>query len=227
VLGHVGQGLGDNVVGGHLDPLGQPPLDPHLQLHWDRGAPGQGAQGRAEAALGQDGRVDAAGELAQLLQRPVQPGRHLVQLGRELAQLGRHAVVQVPLDPAAGLVGSGHDPGPRGRQLRLGLGVSDRRCHQLGEVGQAPLGASWQRLLTGRGGDHDPPQATLHTNGRPDRRADTPFAGVRGGRPGGARVAVQPRRSPGLKTSAVTLRPPRGPWLPRPDCRCGSSHPRL
>jgi Protein of unknown function (DUF4239) len=56
-----------DVVGGHLDPLGRPPLHRHLPLDRDRAAAGQGAQGRAGAALGQDRRMDAARQLAMTL----------------------------------------------------------------------------------------------------------------------------------------------------------------
>jgi len=130
MLGHVRQRFGHDVVGGHLDPLGQPPLGSKLQLDRDRATAGQGPQGRPQAALGQDRRVDAAGELAQLLQRPIHAGGDPVQLGRQLLQPGRDRrlggaelqgqrdqpllgpVVQVALDAAAGLVGGGDDTGP-------------------------------------------------------------------------------------------------------------------
>src|SRR6266508_1389291 len=59
VLGGVGQRLGDDVVRGDLDLLGQPRLDVHVELDRDGGAAGQRLQRGTEAALGQDRRVDA------------------------------------------------------------------------------------------------------------------------------------------------------------------------
>jgi hypothetical protein len=77
VLGGVGQRLGDDVVGRHLDRLSQPCRDLHLQLDRDGGAAGQRLERRREAAFGQDGRVDAARQLPQVLQRPVRPSATL------------------------------------------------------------------------------------------------------------------------------------------------------
>ena len=179
VLGRVGQRLGHQVVGGHLDRLGQPPVDADGQLDRDGGAAGQGLERRAQPALGEDRRVDAAGQLAQLVQRAGQPGGQVAQLGGQLASLGRHrrlhrglrgarlqgqgdqallgAVVQIPLEASAGLVGGGHDPRPGGGQLRLRLGVRDCGGDQLGEAGQPGLGVRRQRLhLRGHRG-HAPP----------------------------------------------------------------------
>ena len=101
--------------------------------------------------------MDAAGDLGQLLQRagclgdglielPAEFGRHLglrrAQLQRQRDQPLLGAIVQVPLDPPAGLVGGGYDPGPRGNYLGLCLcylglcpGVRDRGRHQLSEPG--------------------------------------------------------------------------------------------
>src|ERR671934_1686736 len=45
VLGGVGQRLGDDVVGGDLDRLGQPRLDVHVELDRDHGAAGGGPLG--------------------------------------------------------------------------------------------------------------------------------------------------------------------------------------
>src|SRR5206468_11034641 len=96
---------------------------------------------RDEPALGEHRRMETARELAQLLQ----PGRELVT--RELEQpcllvvaraaeaadrqQHRHqsllrAVVEVPLDAAALLVGDLHEPGARGAELGFGtLAVAD------------------------------------------------------------------------------------------------------
>ncbi|MEV4602127.1 hypothetical protein AB0K15_32630 [Amycolatopsis sp. NPDC049253] len=87
VLGHVGQRLGDAVVGG-LDRLGQAPVDLHGQLDRDRGAAGESLERRAQAALGEDRRVDAAGEVAQLVQCSDGFGRESLQLFPQSAGLG-------------------------------------------------------------------------------------------------------------------------------------------
>jgi hypothetical protein len=69
VLGGVGQRLGDGVVGGDLDRLGQPPGRLDVKADGNCGAAGQRPQRRAQPALGQDRRVEAAGDLAQLPER--------------------------------------------------------------------------------------------------------------------------------------------------------------
>ena len=113
----------------------------HVQVNGDRGAAGEHLEGGLEATLGQDRGVDAARDLAHLVQRAVEPGGQAVQLGHEIATPGWHrrphrahpqgegdqlllgAVVQVPLDTSARLVRSGDDPRPRRGELGVQLGV--------------------------------------------------------------------------------------------------------
>ena len=64
VLGRIGQCLGDRVVGGELDLLGKPPVDTDAEADRDGGAAGQRLERRAQAAFGQDRRVDAPRDLA-------------------------------------------------------------------------------------------------------------------------------------------------------------------
>src|SRR5262249_45782817 len=143
VLGSIGQGLGDRVVSGDLNRLGQPALHLDIELDGNSGSAGQRLQRRAQATVGQDGRVQAPGGLAQTLQAAVHSGGHVVQLlcdsacagprgclcGAQLQGEGDQAllgaVVQVALDAAAGGISGGHDPCPRGSQGGLGLGVGD------------------------------------------------------------------------------------------------------
>jgi hypothetical protein len=73
VLGGVGECLGDGVVGGGLDRFGQPPVDLDVELDRDGGSAGQCFECGGQAAVGQDGRVQAAGNLAQVFQYAVQP----------------------------------------------------------------------------------------------------------------------------------------------------------
>ena len=131
----------DDVVGGDLDLLGQSPLDRDGQLDGDGAAAGECVQRRSQPALGQQHRVDAAGQLAQLVQRAGRLADQRVQLRRQLVGLGRHrrlrraqaqgegdqpllgAVVQVALDAAPGVVGGGDDPRPRRGELGVELGV--------------------------------------------------------------------------------------------------------
>ncbi|MDE2277130.1 MAG: hypothetical protein KGK09_12625, partial [Burkholderiales bacterium] len=88
--------------------------------------------------------MDAPGDLAQFLQRGLQPGGHAVQLldqpasPRGCRRLGLPqpqgegdqtllgAVVQIALDAAPGLVRGDDDAGAGGSQRRLRLGVGDR-----------------------------------------------------------------------------------------------------
>jgi hypothetical protein len=127
VLGRVGQGLGDHEVGGRLDRPGQPPGG-HLDPDRNRRAGGQGGDGRVQAPVGEHGRVDAAGQVAQLGQGPLGllvgladqgggRGRVGLQLGPGHAQVHGQgdqpllgAVVQVTLDAAALGLGPLHGP---------------------------------------------------------------------------------------------------------------------
>jgi hypothetical protein len=70
VLGHVGQRLGRDEVGGGLDGRAQRlPLELPVDLHRDGRARGERLQRGAQAVVGEHGRMDAAGELAQLADR--------------------------------------------------------------------------------------------------------------------------------------------------------------
>src|SRR5919197_56652 len=70
VLSHVRERLRDDVEGGGLDRRRQP-LAVERRVHLDRDgrAADQGLESGLEAAVGEDRRVDAAGELAELRQR--------------------------------------------------------------------------------------------------------------------------------------------------------------
>ena len=78
--GHVGQRLGGDVVGADLDRLRQPLFGCYPQVDGDGGAAGECLERGAEAALGQDRRVDAAGGLTQVLERAVGLGDSAGQL---------------------------------------------------------------------------------------------------------------------------------------------------
>ena len=67
VLGSVGQCLGHGVLGGGLDRLGEPPVDLDVEMDGDGGSAGQRPDCRGQAALGQDGRVQPAGDLSQFV----------------------------------------------------------------------------------------------------------------------------------------------------------------
>jgi hypothetical protein len=74
---------GDCEVGGDLDLLGQPSpdpyADPYAEAHRHRAAAAQRSQRRTQAAFGESGRVDAAGELAQLADRRARLGGYGVR----------------------------------------------------------------------------------------------------------------------------------------------------
>ena len=95
---------------------------------------GMRAQRGAQSLLGQQRRVDAAGERAQVLERGAQAvlelDRQVLDLAGVLAESSSSlssiaerdelllgAVVQVPLDPVAFLVLGAHQPPPRCRQV--------------------------------------------------------------------------------------------------------------
>ena len=176
--------------------------------------------------------MDAAGDLAQLVQRAGRPGGGPAELRRQLAGPGGTAawaaaqpqgesdqpllgaVVQVPLDAPAGGIGGGHDPGPRRRQLRPALRIGDGRGDQLGEPGQARLGLRRKRSSLSWRPRHDAPQLVLDRDRRSDRRAD---AAPVGEIPSGARdIAVIVRAAPAASRTPACSRSPAEPSGGRP-----------
>ena len=142
VLGDVGQRLGDQVVRGRLDGLRQPLIGDLLDLDRHGRPAGEHLDRGAQAVIAEHGRVQAAGELAQLGQREGEllggrredrPGRRRIgfeprqrdpqrQRQRDQALLG--AVVKVALEPAPLDVAGGDDPRPRrGELLEPGRGA--------------------------------------------------------------------------------------------------------
>ena len=72
MLGGVGQGFGGHIVGGLLHRGGQPPGRYGDDLGRNRRAFGKHGQGRSQASLGKDHRMDAVGQLPQLGDRNAQ-----------------------------------------------------------------------------------------------------------------------------------------------------------
>ena len=117
----VGQRLRHDEVGGRLDRRRQAAVDRALHVDRDRRAVGERGDCGIQAAAREDRRMDAAGELAQLAQRGLEPHREPVdqrsglgvgdrgaqhaQLEGEGQELLLGAVVEVALDAPAGLVG--------------------------------------------------------------------------------------------------------------------------
>ena len=135
VLGGVGQRLADDEVGGGLDLVGEAPIDRHVQMCRKRRAAAEFVERGREPALGEQRRVDAVGQLAQLRERERERFAGLAhersgrrRLARELCleQPERHrdrdepllgAVVEVALDPPP--LGVGRLDQPRARRLQL------------------------------------------------------------------------------------------------------------
>ena len=134
VLDDVRDRLGDDVVRGRLDRRGQP-LRGQVELDRQRRPRGQAFERRAQAAVGEHGGMDAARELAQLLERLRQllaraheqlVGRIRIarqlrlrqpQRQRERDQPLLRAVVEVALEPPPRVVARRDDARPRRAQL--------------------------------------------------------------------------------------------------------------
>ena len=140
VLGDVRERLGHDEIGRRLDRRRQPPIRDGADRGRHRRPLGEGRDRVGQAGLGQDRRVDPAGELAQLLDRELELRRGLVGRGDRLgvlagpsgepspdaAQRERDrdepllgAIVEVALEPTALLVGRLDDPRPRAADLGL------------------------------------------------------------------------------------------------------------
>ena len=79
MFGGVSQCLGHRVVRGELDLLGQPAFDCDLEYDRERRSAGQRLECRTLSAVGQYLRMDAAGDLEQILQHAGQSVRNAVQ----------------------------------------------------------------------------------------------------------------------------------------------------
>jgi hypothetical protein len=90
VFGGVGQGFGHPVVGGDLDLFGQAPLDRDVELDGNGAAASERVQRRGQPGLDQQHRVDATGQLAQLVQCVGRLGHQGVQLCRQSARIANH-----------------------------------------------------------------------------------------------------------------------------------------
>ncbi len=129
----VGEGLGDDVVGRRLD-LARQASDGDVEGDWEREAIGEVPDRGRKAAIAERGRVDPAGEGAQLTQARLEL---LARLREDALQrrggiwcAGRTsqgepqrdqsllcAVVEVTFEAASLLVGRLHDPASRGAHL--------------------------------------------------------------------------------------------------------------
>ena len=133
--GHVRQAFGDNVVRGHLGRQRDMPIEVHAQLDRYRRPAGERRESWLEPGLGKDGRVDAARQLPELVDRVAQLRDRLVELAREAirsdplhlsgiletdrdpGQVLLRPVMQRPLDASALRVTRGDQPCPRRAQL--------------------------------------------------------------------------------------------------------------
>ena len=118
VLGRVGQRLGDDVVRRGLDRLGQPVARARRRSHRQRRASGQRLDRRLETAIAEHRRMDAAGELAQLLERLGE------LLAGALERLARARVV--------GLAGAGREPQVERRARRAAAARRRAGCARAG-----------------------------------------------------------------------------------------------
>ena len=94
MLPGVGERLGDEVVGGSLDGRRQPLGRRLLDLDREHGALGQAGERRLEPAVREQPRVEAADELADLLERQRQLGLRRLDELRHLGRIG----LEAPLD---------------------------------------------------------------------------------------------------------------------------------
>ena len=66
MLGRVGQGFGNDVVGGHFDGIGQPLVDGDAERDGDAGAAGERLESGPQSAPRQDRGMDPPGYLLEI-----------------------------------------------------------------------------------------------------------------------------------------------------------------
>ena len=210
---------------------------PHLKRYRYRRALGNVLERGSETPAAQNGRVDAAGQLAKLLVGALGSlqcllhelgGARIAVAQLPLGELQRDdrlyqpllgTVVQVPLDPATRLVGRRDDPAARSRERGTALGIRDRGRDQLGELPEAGLGGGAGRfVLCPRGQDQAPGvsrdndrRRECPADGRRRRAVRQPVASVNCGR--GA------QRAPPLAARRLRRRNPRQHGRPPPHPR--------
>jgi hypothetical protein len=96
MLGGIGEGLRHHVVRGQLDPFRQPSLRPYIEVDGHGRSAGQRLDRGPESALGQDRRVDPTRDLAEVLERGVQPLGDLRHLTLHIGQFGWHRQLRGP-----------------------------------------------------------------------------------------------------------------------------------
>lgn len=84
----VGEHLGDDVIDADFDRLWQPSVDPDVQFHRDNGASPKRAQRRVQASLRQDRRVDAMGDLPQVVDHAHQLSGRVRHPGTRVTSFG-------------------------------------------------------------------------------------------------------------------------------------------
>jgi hypothetical protein len=112
-------------------------------------------------------------DLAQLVVERAELGRHRglcrAQLERERDELLLSPIVRIALDPPPHGVGGGDDPRSRGGEIRMALGIGDRRRHEVREAGETCLGVAGKGLPRAGDRDHDAPEAPADDDRGPDR----------------------------------------------------------
>ncbi|GAA3049830.1 hypothetical protein GCM10020000_33060 [Streptomyces olivoverticillatus] len=171
VLHRVGQHLADREVGGRLDRRGEPARQAGLDMDVEEAVERQGPYGVAEPAVGEYGRVDAADQAAQVLQRL--RGRP-ADVQQQLTG-GRRVAVQQP-DGALQRHAQGDEPGLRTVvQIALdapqlgGLGV-----HRLGAGAVQPVHAPREFGAARRGQQPPPPTGSAAAAPRARRTRPRP-----------------------------------------------------
>jgi hypothetical protein len=117
VLGRVGQRLRDDVVGGELNRLGQPPVDADVEADGDGGRRSVGPVSSSPGAVRPPRAPPAPEDITACTVRR--------SSARETSRCSAPSC-RSRFDTAAGGVGGGHDPRPRRIERDLGLGVGDR-----------------------------------------------------------------------------------------------------
>jgi len=213
VLGHVGERLGDDEVGGRLD-RGRQPADVRLDRHGHRASGRERRERRVQAAVGQDRRVDAADELAQLREGRL---RLLVRLVEQAA--GRLGVAARELVARHAEVERERDEPSLDAVVEVALEAAPLLLLRPNDRGAALLELA--HTLTGPGREEDAGEERLRLRQRgSDPRCRHEEQQPRGEHHGHLDPAVDPVLVPPLGQPGVGKAPPPGRVRDGPEhCR--------